>query len=73
MHVKQKPCCARVGARVVMEEASLRRLAAIAAKRQERGLSVVTISERIEVAKASIAQCRQIVIDHDASHAGSPA
>jgi uncharacterized protein (DUF1778 family) len=68
---KMTPCCARVSARVTMEEANLARLARRAAKREADGLSSKVLRETIAAAKISIAQAKQVVIDHDAEHAGA--
>lgn len=68
--VKQKPCCARVNARVTMERANLGRLAKTAAIRAEKGLDLTAINERIASARRSIAEAEAMVVDHDADHAG---
>jgi uncharacterized protein (DUF1778 family) len=66
---KMTPCCARVAARVTMEEANLARLARRAAARDSAGLSTLVLREKIAIAKESVAQAKQVVIDHDADHA----
>lgn len=69
---KMQPCCARTRARLTMDEANLRRLAQRAARRVEKGLSVVELTDAMERAKASIAEDKQAIVDHDAEHAGRP-
>lgn len=67
---KDRPCCARTRARLVMDEANLRRLAQRAARRAEKGLSVVELSVAIGRAKLDVERDKQAIVDHDASHAG---
>lgn len=67
---KQTPCCARFSARLVMEKANLRRLAQRAAKRADRGLSIVDLQLKIEENKAAIKQVEDAIVDHEARHAG---
>jgi hypothetical protein len=68
--VKMSPCCARVHARLTMDEANLGRLAKQAAIRVEKGLSIVKLTEAIERAKADVAAARVAIDEHDANHAG---
>jgi hypothetical protein len=69
-NVKQSPCCARRAAKLVMDEANLRRLAQRAAKRSEKGLSIVDLTAQIDECKAIIALDKQAITDHEADHAG---
>ena len=67
---KMQPCCARAQARLTMNEANLRRLAHRAAKRADKGLSTVELEAAIALSKASIADDKAAIVDHEASHAG---
>ena len=67
---KQSPCCARRTAKLVMDEANLRRLAQRAAKRAEQGLSITDLQVKIDEAKAIIALDKVAITDHEADHAG---
>lgn len=67
---KQMPCCARRTAKLIMDEANLRRLAQRAAKRAEQGLSIVDMQRKIEEAKNVIALDKVSIAEHEADHAG---
>lgn len=68
--VKQSPCCARVHARLVMEQANLRRLSQKTAMRASRGLSTALLLPRIEDAKQAVQGAKDAIVDHEADHAG---
>jgi hypothetical protein len=68
--VKQKPCCARIHGRIVGEEANVARLARIASRRAAQGLSTSSAQAAIENAKATVAETRARLVDHEAEHAG---
>lgn len=67
---KLPPCCARPKARLIMDEANLARLARMAADAQAKNRDASRFLAKIEEAKATIAEDKRTIADHDASHAG---
>lgn len=66
MKTKLSPCCARAQAKVATDQRDL----ATIARRASRYPESPRWAEQIRVAKAHLATSKQLLIDHEAEHAG---
>jgi protein-disulfide isomerase-like protein with CxxC motif len=71
--IKMATCCARLAARLVMEKANLGRLAQRESYRHGRGLSTAKVQEEIAEQRTAIASTQQLIVEHEAEHAGQVA
>lgn len=70
MAEKLAPCCARKQGKLVHDQNNLRSLAKKAAALDAKGRDISRYREMIAEVKATIERDRQIIIDHEAEHAG---
>jgi hypothetical protein len=67
---KNPPCCARYIGKLHHDQANLRKLAQKAALHHSRGRDVTRLRSLIEEAKVAIENDKQMIIEHEAEHAG---
>lgn len=66
--MKKPACCARLGARVVMNQAALVRYAHVVAAAQDRGEPLDRHLQKLEGLKASVRIAQEAVKEHAATH-----
>lgn len=67
--VKQPVCCARLTARLTMDQANLTRLAKKTAARAAKNQDITRFVAKIEEAKVVIENDKAAIVDHEAEHA----
>lgn len=72
MPQKLPACCSRLTGRVTHCEANVRSLATKAAVHDQKGHDITKLKRLMADAKVELKNARQILVDHEAEHAGDP-